>query len=85
VATEDSVAMPGTITGKALRDSFWSDIEALTLGLIRARDHTLRLGPLELLRFGRARVTQTSVQWPIEGGLLARAPGGRGRRLVSVR
>jgi hypothetical protein len=77
VATEDSVAMPGRITGKALRDNYWSDIEALTLGLVCARDHTLRFGPLELLRFGRARVTQASVQWPIEGGLLARAPGGR--------
>jgi hypothetical protein len=79
VAIEDSVAMPRTITGKALRDSYWDDIRALTLGLVRARGNSLRLGPLELIRFGPARVTRTSVQWPIEGGLLARGRGGRMR------
>lgn len=68
--------MPTPITGKALRDSFASDIEALTFGLIRVNDNALRLGPLELIRFGRPRVTRTSVQWPIEGGLLARSAGG---------
>ena len=68
--------MPTPITGKALRDSFQADMEALTFGLIRAQDNTLRLGPLELIRFGRPRITPTSVQWPIEGGLLARSRGG---------
>jgi hypothetical protein len=68
--------MPGAITGKALRDSFAADIEWLTFGLIRVRDGSLRLGPLELIRFGRPRITKTSVQWPIDGGLLARGPGG---------
>jgi hypothetical protein len=77
VAIEDSVSMPNPITGKMLRDSFPKDIEALTFGLIRVRDNTLRLGPLELIRFGRPRTTQSSVQWPIEGGLLARSGGGR--------
>jgi RDD family len=77
VAVEDSVAMPNAITGKALRDSFWPDIGALTLGLLRAQDNSIRLGPVELLRFGPAKVTSSSVQWPIEGGLLARSPGGR--------
>ena len=68
--------MPATITGKALRDSFAADIEWLTLGLIRLRNGALRLGPLELIRFGRPRITKSSVQWPIEGGLLTRGPGG---------
>jgi len=68
--------MPNHVSGKALNDSFWADIPTLTLGLVRAQDNSLFLGPLELLRFGPARVTRTSVQWPIEGGLLARAPGG---------
>jgi hypothetical protein len=77
VAIVDSVSMPKPVTGKTLRDSFASDIEALTFGLIRVRDNTLRLGPLELIRFGRPRITPTSVQWPIEGGLLARSGGGR--------
>jgi len=76
VAVEDSVAMPIPITGKTMRDSFPTDMEALTFGLIRVDDNALRLGPLELIRFGRPRITRTSVQWPIEGGLLARSPGG---------
>lgn len=69
--------MPNPITGKALRDSFAADIEALTFGLIRVKDNVLRLGPLALIRFGRPRITPNSVQWPIEGGLLARSAGGR--------
>ena len=69
--------MPGPITGKALRDSFAADIEGLTFGLIRVKGNALRLGPLPLIRFGRPRVTRTSVEWPIEGGLLARSAGGR--------
>ena len=76
MAIEDSVSMPNPITGKTLRDSFPADMEALTFGLIRVKDNALRLGPLELIRFGRPRVTRTSVQWPIEGGLLARSAGG---------
>jgi hypothetical protein len=91
VAIDDSVAMPRAITGKALRDGYWEDIRALTLGLVRARDNSVWLGPLELIRFGRPKLTPNSVQWPIEGGLLARAPGGRlrierlyGRLVASV-
>jgi hypothetical protein len=68
--------MPAAITGKALRDGFTADIEWLTFGLIRVRDGSLRFGPLELIRFGRPRITKSSVEWPIEGGLLARGPGG---------
>jgi hypothetical protein len=77
VAIEDSVSMPNPITGKALRDRFPADMAALTLGLIRVKDNSLRLGPLELIRFGRPRIAKSSVQWPIEGGLLARGAGGR--------
>jgi hypothetical protein len=91
VAVEDSVAMSGPVAGTALRDSFRADIQALTLGIVRADGNSLRIGPLELIRFGPARVTRTSVQWPIEGGLLARARGGRlrietlhGRLVASV-
>jgi hypothetical protein len=76
VAVEDSVAMPNHVAGRTLRDTFWLDIPALTLGLVRTRDNSLWFGPIELLRFGPAKVTRSSVQWPIEGGLLARAPGG---------
>lgn len=73
----DSVSTPNPITGKALRDSFPADIATLTLGLIRMRDNALRVGPFVLIRFGRPRITPTSVQWPIEGGLLTRSAGGR--------
>lgn len=83
--------MPGAVTGRRLSDSFWADIQELTLGLVRGRDNSLWLGPLELLRFGLAKVTRTGVEWPIEGGLAARAPGGRlrfeavdGRLVASV-
>ena len=87
----DSVEMPNAVTGKTLIESFWADIQKLTLGLVRGRDDSLWFGPLELLRFGPARVTRTGVEWPIEGGLATRAPGGRlrfeavnGRLVASV-
>jgi hypothetical protein len=89
VDVEDSVAMPRGVTGKALRDGFLRDIAALTVGLIRASDNSLYLGPIELLRFGFATVAPTRVDWPIEGGMAVRAPGGHltiqtaGGRLVS--
>ena len=91
MATDDSVATPNAVTGKALEQSYWADISALTFGLVHVRDNSIWLGPLELIRFGRSKVTKKSVQWPIEGGLLARAPGGRlrfevlyGRLVASV-
>ena len=76
VDVEDSVAMSRGVTGAVLRDGFLRDIRLLTLGLVRARGNSFYLGPIELLRFGRAGVTRNRVKWPIEGGLFARAPGG---------
>lgn len=76
VHVEDSVAVSRGVTGAALRDGFLKDITPLTLGLVHARGSSLYLGPIELLRFGRAHVTRNRVEWPIEGGLFARAPGG---------
>jgi hypothetical protein len=91
VATEDSVAMPTTVSGKTLREAYWTDIHKLTFGLISAQDNSLRLGPLELIRFGPPAVTRTSVTWRIQSGLLVRHPGGRlrfeavsGRLVASV-
>jgi hypothetical protein len=91
VAIDDSVAMPNPVTGKTLEASYWADIQALTLGLVQAKDNSVRVGPVDLIRFGRPKITRTSVQWPIEGGLLTRAPGGRlrieaqyGRLIASV-
>jgi hypothetical protein len=79
VSMEDSVASPRTTTGAQLRDAYLHDIHALTLGLVHVRGSSLYVGPLELLRFGPAEVTHFAVEWPIEGGITARAPGGRFR------
>jgi RDD family len=91
VSTQDSVAISRELTGGELRDGYLHDIQDLTLGLVRARGSSLYLGPVELLRFGPATVTAASVEWPIEGGITARAPGGnfrieaaRGRVTASV-
>jgi hypothetical protein len=89
VSLVDLVAMPGSVPGRVLRDTFFADIPVLTFGLVHVRDNSLYLGPLELVRFGRARVTRNQVEWQVEGGFLAREPGGRlriestGGRLVS--
>jgi hypothetical protein len=79
VSIEDSVASPRATTGGRLRDAYMHDIHALTLGLVRVRGDSLFVGPLELLRFGPAKVTRFAVEWPIEGGITACAPGGRFR------
>jgi hypothetical protein len=91
VSMEDSVVSPRAPTGRRLRESFLEDIQQLTLGLVQVRGSSLYFGPLELLRFGPARVTRFAVEWPIEGGITARAPGGRlrietahGRLVASV-
>src|SRR5260370_25243498 len=76
VSTQDSVAVSRKFTGGELRDGYLQGIQELTLGLVRARGSWLYLGLLELLRFGRATVTTSAVEWPIEGGLTAREPGG---------
>jgi hypothetical protein len=76
VSTHDSVEITRTPKGRELRDSYLRDIQELTLGLVRARGTSLYVGPLELLRFGPAAVTESAVDWPIDGGLLARGPGG---------
>jgi hypothetical protein len=60
-----------------LHDAFLHDIQVLTFGLVRVRGLSLYVGPLELLRFGPAKVTSQSAEWPIEGGFIARGPGGR--------
>lgn len=86
---EDSVTASNSITGNELRDQFVSDVSTLTFGLVRMRGSSMFLGPLELLRFGRPKMTRTSVDWPVEGGLVTRTAGGHwsisasGGRLVA--
>jgi len=84
VSVKTSVAVSARLSGAGLRVSYGESIRRLTLGLLQLRDDTLRVGPLVLLRFGRPKVTRSAVDWPIEGGLLARAPGGHWRLQASA-
>jgi hypothetical protein len=79
VSVEDSVAAPNVVSGRVLRDRFLADIPLLTLRLVHVRGNSLAVGPVEVLRFGRPKVTRTAVDWPIEGGLSARGSGGHWR------
>lgn len=79
VSTADSVAAPSAPSGAELRDAYIDAVRDLTFGLVKWRDNSLELGPLELLRFGTPKVGKSAVEWPIEGGLLAGGPGGRWR------
>jgi len=79
----DSVPVANPASGARLRDSYLDAIRSMTFGLVRFRGTSLRLGPIELLRFGKPQVTRNSVDWPIEGGLLARGPGGQWRLRAS--
>jgi len=82
VWVEDSVDAPRPPQASELRDAFMRDTAALTLGIVRERDGALVAGPVELLRFGAPQTGATGVMWPIEGGVLAAAPGGRLRVLI---
>jgi hypothetical protein len=75
ITTSDSVEVPGQLTGAQLRDAYIGSVQDLTLGLVRFRENAWRIGPVELMRFGKERIGRDFVEWPIEGGLLAR-PGG---------
>lgn len=76
--TSGKVEAPQPVSGEQLRDAYVDTVRDLTLGIVRFEDNAVRIGRLELLRFGEPRVAPRSVEWPIEGGLLARA-GGRWR------
>ncbi len=83
------MAASNPVSGKELRDQFVSDVSTLTFGLVRMRGSSMVLGPLEILRFRRPKMTRTGVDWPVEGGLAARTAGGHwsisasGGRLVA--
>src|SRR2546429_9485170 len=85
VSIRASVQVPRAITGAKLRDSYTEAIKTQTLGLARFRDGSIMLGPLTLLHFGPPKVTRNAVDWPIEGGLLARRGGGKRRASAPTR
>ena len=78
VSVEDSVIVPRAASGRRLRDTYIDDVRKMTLGLIHVRGNSsVRFGPVELIRFGPDNTVPHAVEWPIEGGILAGAPGGR--------
>ena len=79
VSVEDSVPITRPMTGEQLREAYLDDVSKLTLGLVRIRGTSVFVGPIEVLRFGPPKVTRNSVDWPIEGGITAGAPGGHWR------
>jgi hypothetical protein len=79
VSVEDSIAVTPPLTGEHLRVAYLHDVPKLTLGLVRVRGTSVYVGPIEVLRFGPPKVTPNAVEWPIEGGIAARSPGGRWR------
>lgn len=79
VTTRDEVEVRAPMSGARLRDAYLKALRKATFGLGRLRDNSLALGPLVLVRFGKPTVSRSAVDWPIEGGLLAGAPGGHWR------
>jgi hypothetical protein len=79
VSTEETVEVRGPVTGKQLRDAYAESVAALFFRLVRFTRNAVRIGPIELLRFGEPEIGPRSVDWPIEGGLLAGASGGHWR------
>ncbi len=72
----DTVGAPETVPTERLRDRFLSLTARYTLGIVRAANWCLRLGPVPILEFGEPRSASDGVTWPIAGGLLAAEPGG---------
>src|SRR4029077_12902321 len=67
------VARP--LSGVQLRDAYIDSVQDLTFGLVRFRDNSWRIGPVDLLRFGDERIGGNFVEGRIDGRLLARRGG----------
>jgi len=79
VSAADSVAVRALPTGRELRDAYAASLRDVTFGAARMRGDAVMLGPVVLLRFGHPRIDAHSVEWPIQGGALAREDGGTWR------
>jgi hypothetical protein len=92
IESEQAVRVPGPVVERseagalALGRSYWLELRALSLGLVRAREQrqgielaVLGAGP-PLLRFGAPLLAleqdRVACSYPIRGGLLARRAGG---------
>lgn len=75
IDTTDSIEVARPFDGAALRNSYVDSVGALTLGLARFRNNEIKVGPVVMLRFGKPQVGPNFVEWPIEGGLLAKGGG----------
>lgn len=70
--------------GRELASAYWREVERTTRGLVRVRHapegSSLRALGTSLIRFGPPRIqaaeNRVTCRYPIEGGLLARRPGG---------
>lgn len=78
VASADRVASPARPDFARIRDRFAADISRYTLGIVQGRpDGFWLFGIAPLILLGSPAVSADEVWWPIEGGWLARRPGGR--------
>ncbi len=70
--------------GRRLAAAYWDEVRATTAGLVRVRETpeglALRAFGAALLKFGLPRIDaagdRVMCEYPIDGGLLARRPGG---------
>ena len=70
--------------GRRLAAAYWDEVERTTAGLVRVRETpeglALRAFGAPLLKFGLPRIDavgdRVTCEYPIDGGLLARRPGG---------
>jgi hypothetical protein len=76
VHAEDRVASPIEPDPERLRDSFFSAIRWLTLGVVHGERWRIAVGPLTLHKFGDPEATGRGWSWRIGRGLLGARAGG---------
>ncbi|MBJ7602384.1 MAG: RDD family protein [Candidatus Dormibacteraeota bacterium] len=79
MTTCETVTVVDTLRSRppaVIPDDYLPAMQRLTYGLVRARGDCLSLGPVTLLRFEPPSPQGSGWRWVIQGGLLARQPGG---------
>jgi hypothetical protein len=72
----DSVRTPVPPPLERLRDGYFELTQRLLAGLVRWTGDAFRVGPLNLIEFGRPVRTAGGWSYPLTGGVLAAEPGG---------